>query len=484
MNFLNIAIVSSEIVPFAKTGGLADVIGSLPAELSGLKCNVKVFMPYYRAAKKENFGISLAKNNLNVCMQGKDFGFSLYQCKSKGVDFYFIKKDEYFDREFLYGTPQGDYPDNAQRFGFFANAVLESLTFLKFKADVINCNDWQSALIPFYVRFKLKDSALFKKTKTLFTVHNLAYQGLFPREIMPTLDIGYEFFTPEALEFYGKFSFMKAGIIYSDAVSTVSSGYAKEILTKEFGCGLEGLLYTKKDSLFGILNGVDYSQWSPGADKFIVSNYDVKALKNKAECKKDLLVQMGLPVSPERCLLGQVGRLAHQKGMDLIVDSIEDIIKLSCNLVVLGAGDEQYHRVLTALSKKYPKNISVKIGFDNALAHKIEAGSDMFLMPSRYEPCGLNQMYSLKYGTIPLVRATGGLDDTITDYTRDPARGNGFKFKEATKEGFLGALKSAVCVYSDKNHWKKLMARAMGFDFSWKRSAQEYIKLYTALIKK
>ncbi len=475
---MKILLVSSEVAPFAKTGGLADVAGSLPSALKSLGCDVKVFTPYYRETKKGDFNIKkIGTVPLGTVPIFSD-PFSLYHCKKGRVDFYFIEREEFFNRDFLYGTASGDYPDNAVRFAFFANAVLRSAQTLNFKPDIIHCNDWQTALIPFYLKYKLKDLDFFKDTKALFTVHNLAYQGLFTKETMPQVGVSYEFFTMDTLEFYGNFSFIKSGLLYSDAISTVSKGYAKEILTKEHGCGLEGLLSLRKGDIYGIVNGADYSQWNPETDEFIKTRYDEKSLQNKAGCKQGLLEQIKLDVHIDTPLLGVIGRLAYQKGIDIIADGMEDIIKLGCNLIILGAGEEKYQKLLTALAGKYPKNLAVRIAFDNSLAHKIEAGCDIFLMPSRYEPCGLNQMYSLKYGTIPVVRATGGLDDTIVDYTQNPKDGNGFKFKEANPESFLQALKRAVSVYKKRGDWQKLMLRAMGFDFSWKNSAQEYIKLY------
>ncbi|PIU42441.1 MAG: glycogen synthase GlgA [Candidatus Omnitrophica bacterium CG07_land_8_20_14_0_80_42_15] len=483
MEKLKIVLVSSEVAPFAKTGGLADVAGSLPLALKGLGCDIKVFLPYYRQAKKQDFGIKLFKKNIITKVGSEDINFSLYHCEKENVDFYFIEKDDYYDRDFLYGTSTSDYPDNAMRFAFFASAVLSSIVAMNFKPDVIHCNDWQTALIPFDLRNRLQNVKVFKNTHTLFTIHNLAYQGLFARDVAYQLGIGDEFFTPDTLEFYGKLSFMKSGILYSDAVSTVSRGYSHEILTPEFGCGLDGLLNIRRNDLYGIVNGVNYSDWDPKIDKNIKANYDETNLGDKAKCKKDLLSLAKLKSSLEAPLLGVITRLAEQKGIDIIADSIEEIIGFGCNLVILGMGDEKYHNLLTELSKKYPKNIAVKIGFDNVLAHKIEAGCDMFLMPSRFEPCGLNQMYSLKYGTIPIVRAVGGLDDTITDYTQNKREGNGFKFNQANKDDFMNAFKRALSTYKNKKEWEKLVLKVMGLDFSWEQSAKEYTRVYKTIMK-
>jgi len=478
---MKILLVSSEVAPFAKTGGLADVAGSLPAVLKAAGCEVAVFTLLYRETKKGDFNIKPIKKGIKAELIKAKFDFSLHHRNKDGVDFYFIEKDEFYNRDFIYGTPEYEYPDNAIRFGFFANATLAAAAEIGFKPDIIHCNDWQSGLIPFYLKHKSKNLKFFSGTKTLFSVHNLAYQGLFAKDAMEDVGVGYDFFTFESLEFYGKFSFIKSGLLYSDAISTVSKGYGREILRKEYGCGLEGLLNSRKDDIYGILNGADYSQWNPETDKFITANYSQSNLAGKKECKKDLLTHMKLPINENIPLLGIVSRLAHQKGIDIIAESIKAIINLGCYLVILGTGEEKYHKLLTGLAKQYPNNLAVDIAFDNALAHKIEAGCDMFLMPSRYEPCGLNQMYSLKYATIPVVRATGGLDDTIIDYTQKPKEGNGFKFQKATSEDFLTALEKAVNVYKDKENWQKLMIRAMKFDFSWKHSAQEYIKLYNKI---
>lgn len=481
MKRLRMLLVSSEVAPFAKTGGLADVSAILPESLTALGCKASVFLPYYLQTKAQDFGIKLFKVKIATKLDNANVAFSLYHLSKEGIDFYFVNKSDYYDREFLYGTPKADYPDNALRFAFLAKAVLSSIKVLNLKPDIIHLNDWQTALIPFYLKYTLQNDLFFHNIKTVFTIHNLAYQGLFDRELMPRIGIDDSFFTPETLEFYGKFSFMKSGILYSDAITTVSKGYAREILNQDFGCGLEGLLNANRQKLYGILNGADYNEWNPKTDQFIKVRYDTRSLENKAACKKDLLTQMKLEGSLTTPLLGVVTRLAEQKGVDIIADSAEEIVKLGCNLIILGAGSEYYHKLLTELARRYPKNIAVKIAFDNSLAHQIEAGSDMFLMPSRYEPCGLNQMYSLKYGTIPVVRAVGGLDDSIVDYTQDRKGGNGFKFSQATPSDFIDALKRAISVYRNKSEWRRLVLRAMGYDFSWKKSAQEYLRIYNLI---
>lgn len=475
---MKIIFVSSEVVPFAKTGGLADVSGTLPAVLAKLKCQLSVVTPFYKLVRKNGFSPELFKSNVKFKMAGKEVDFDLRCLRQDGVNFYFIDKKELYDREALYNTPQGDYEDNALRFGFFAAAVRASINHIG-SPDILHCNDWQTALLPLYLKLNYPTHG---DIKTLFTIHNMAYQGLFEKEAMPLLGLPAELFHPDKLEFYGKISFMKSGIIYSDAVSTVSEGYRREILTEEFGCGLDGLLRTREKDLYGIVNGVDYTVWNPETDKFIYKNYNADDLDMKLECKKDLLAQFNIEFDESKPLIGIISRLAEQKGLDLVAVAMEDLLNMGANLVCLGTGDEKYNQLFRNIGKKYEGKAGIKVDFDNALAHKIEAGSDMFLMPSRYEPCGLNQMYSLKYATIPVVRATGGLDDTVEEFNPQTQEGNGFKFKEATKGALLGAAKRAIRTFKDKKLWRVLQQNGLRCDFSWKASAKKYIELYKRIL--
>ncbi|MBU1006708.1 MAG: glycogen synthase GlgA [Candidatus Omnitrophica bacterium] len=468
---MNILFVSSEVFPFAKTGGLADVLGALPEALAKRGHTCSVILPFYKSVKKGGFSPEHFKSE-------KDF--ELYLLKKGNVNVYFVKKDEYYDRDQLYGTPQGDYPDNASRFGFFAKAVISAIPHIT-GVDILHCNDWQSALIPLYIKLFHKEKPEFRNIKTVFTIHNMAYQGLFGREAMDILGLPGELFIPDSLEFYGKINFMKAGIIYSDAVTTVSEGYSREILTPEFGCGLDGLLKTREKDLHGIVNGVDYSIWDPAIDKLIKANYDKKDLSGKVECKKDLTGQLGIKYDKIRPLIGMVTRLAEQKGLDIVAQSMGNLLKMGVDFALLGSGDEKYNNIFKNLSVKHKGHVGVYIGFNNALAHKIEAGADMFLMPSRYEPCGLNQLYSLKYATIPIVRAVGGLDDTVENFDPSVNKGNGFKFKEASSKEMLGAVKSAVAVFKDRKSWDALLRNSLACDYSWDSSAGKYEKLYADL---
>lgn len=479
---MKILIVSSEIVPFSKTGGLADVAGALPHALKEISdCDVRVISPFYKMVKGTDFKIEKIRDIKNVSGFDDMLPFGLLETEIEDVKFYFIGKDEYFDRDGLYGTSEGDYTDNAERFSFFCRAVLAAMIEIGFYPDIIHTNDWQTALISLYKNAILKESHPLKKSKVLFTIHNLAYQGRFTKEVIKDIHLPERLLEP--LVRGKEISFIKSGILYSDAVSTVSKKYEKEILTPEYGLGLDNILRKRKKDLYGILNGADYSNWNPETDKFIPANYDIHTLKKKLMCKIELLKKMKIDLPPKAPLLGSVGRLAKQKGIDLIVDSLEEIIKSGAGFILLGKGEGRYENILKRIAEEKKGKVSISIAFDNRLAHMIEAGVDIFVMPSRYEPCGLNQMYSLKYGTIPVVRATGGLDDTIIDYSLDPERGNGFKFKKAEAKDFIETIKRAIKIFNNKEKWLKLQKRAMASDLSWKRAAREYAALYEKMIR-
>jgi len=478
---MNILFVSSEVTPFAKTGGLADVSGILPQALTHLGHKCSVMLPLYELVGKNGFKPSLFKSGIKLKLGPKSHSFNLYSLKQGNVDVYFIENNEYFERDNIYGTPQGDYPDNAVRFAFFSKAVLASIPYIG-KFDILHLNDWQTALILLYLKLFYKNEPNLKNTKTLFSIHNLAYQGLFEKNVMPSIGIPDEYFDMNRLEYYGKISFIKSGILYSDAISTVSEGYAHEILTPEFGCGLEGVLNTRKNDLYGILNGVDYSVWNPETDKFIIKNYSNTDLTAKKDCKLDLMKEFGIKSDVKKPLIAMVTRLAWQKGVDIAADVLDDIIKLGANFILLGIGDEKYNNMFREIADSGKKSVGIKIYFSEILAHKIEAGADMFLIPSRYEPCGLNQMYSLKYGTVPIVSGVGGLDDTIEDFDPSTKKGNGFKFKEARTKALLEAVKRALKTYLDKPTWNKLIKNGMAMDFSWDHAAERYTQLYQKIL--
>lgn len=480
---MKILIASPEIVPFAKTGGLADVTGALPKALQRLGEDVTVIMPKYQIVDKKN-NLEYAGKKIHVPISDRVEEALIYRgyinskFQNKDIPIYFIDKKEYYNREYLYGTPQGDYPDNAERFIYFARAIIETCKTIGLRPDVIHCNDWQTGMVPVYLKTLYKNDPFFKDTATVFTVHNLGYQGLFWHLDMHLTNLGWDIFTPEGIEFYGKINILKGGLVFSDIVTTVSKTYSLEIQTKEYGYGLEGVLKKRKDDLYGVINGIDYDDWNPLTDGYIKAKYSKENLSGKWECKKELLKIYGLTPSKEIPVIAVISRLADQKGFDLIADIIDDLMKLNVQFVLLGTGEEKYNKLFEDIGKRYPAKAVIKIGFDNALAHKIEAGADMFLMPSRYEPCGLNQLYSFKYGTIPIVRATGGLNDTVQNYDPVKRTGNGFKFSEYSSNALFSTIKKAIEIYRDFSQWNRLIINAMSEDFSWDRSAREYVELY------
>jgi starch synthase len=473
---MKILMAAPECVPLAKTGGLGDVVGALAPALSRLGNEVAVVLPAYQNIL-EKFPLEQTGIELEVELGGRRVaGTVLKTAGDGGAPVYLIRRDEYFRRPELYGTPRGDYPDNAERFAFFSKAVLQ-LAERTGPWEAIHCHDWQSALIPVLQKIG-GNTAAARGAKIILTIHNLAHQGTFPFSDWELLDLDARYFTPKYLEFYGQVNVLKGGILFADALTTVSRKYAREILTPEYGCGLEGVLGGREKDLHGILNGVDYREWNPASDPLIKKQYSASDLRGKAECKSDIQQLYGLPLKASAPLLGIVSRLAAQKGLDIFLEIIEDLLRMDLQIVILGSGEEKYQKLVAKLPAGHVEKIGVKIGFDNALAHKIEAGADMFLMPSRFEPCGLNQIYSLKYGTAPVVRATGGLDDTIEDYDPLAGTGNGFKFVDYTGPAFLGAIKRALSVYVNKKAWKQVIANGMKSDFSWEKSAKEYLELY------
>jgi starch synthase len=478
---MKILMVASEVVPFSKTGGLADVAGALPHALRRLGHEVGVVVPLYRMTKLEKPATLFPSLTIPL---GAETHFPAIQTLTQdGVKFYFVSYPVFFDRASLYGTPEGDYPDNAERFALFSRAAIE-IAQLDFHPDVFHCHDWQSGLAPVLLKTIYAKSPVLQRTPVLFTIHNLGYQGLFRPEVLDQLGLPANLFTIDGLEFYGKVNLLKGGLVFSDAINTVSRGYAREIQTEEYGFGLDGLLRHRSLVLSGILNGVDYAQWSPAADPFIAAPYTPRELNGKRKCKQALLAAYGLPVEKllDRPLLGIVSRLTAQKGADLIEEAAAELLAEDLALVVLGAGDAHYEELFRRLAAQHPEKVAVRIAYDNAIAHQIEAGADIFLMPSRYEPCGLNQIYSLKYGTVPVVRATGGLDDTVENFDPATGQGTGFKFTEYTGEAMMQAIRAAVSVYRSPAAWQKLMRNGMAQDFSWDASAKQYVQLYEGLV--
>jgi starch synthase len=474
---MHIAFVASEGVPFSKTGGLADVIGALPRALAQLGHQVTVYLPRYRQTKLAD--LATVVRSITIPFDDKyRFPSVVTGGTQGGVRFYFVEYQEFFDREGLYGTAAGDYPDNAERFALFARAVLEASKILG-APHIFHCHDWQAALVPVLLRTVYAEDPAFRDVATVFTIHNMGYQGLFTPETLPLLMLPWDLFTISKMEFFGQVNFLKGALTYSDFITTVSKKYSHEIQTAEYGFGLEGVLRNRASTVAGIVNGVDYDEWSPQTDKLIAATYSPQDLSGKAKCKHDILTVFGMKdADPKLPLIGIVSRFAAQKGFDLIAQIADRLAREEVILVVLGSGDKSYEEMFLRLSKQFPHKIAVKVAYDNTIAHKIEAGADMFLMPSRYEPCGLNQIYSLKYGTVPIVRATGGLDDTIDPWDARSGKGTGFKFTEYTGESLLLMIKEALQAFRDKTSWQVLMRNGMGRDFSWGASAREYGKIY------
>ncbi len=474
---MHIAFAASECVPFSKTGGLADVVGALPQALAALGHQVSVYVPRYRQTKLAD--PQTVVRSITIPFDDKYRFCSVVTAgTSAGVRFYFVDYPPYFDREALYGGSAGDYPDNSERFALFSRAVLEASKILGVP-HVFHCHDWQSALVPVMLRTLYAEDPALREVATVFTIHNMGFQGLFPPDTLPLLMLPWDLFTISKMEFFGQVNFLKGALVHSDYVTTVSKKYSQEIQTTEYGFGLEGVLRNRAATVTGILNGVDYEEWSPQSDKFIVAKYSPQDQSGKQKCKHDLLHTFGVTNADSRVpVIGIVSRFAAQKGFDLIAQIMDRLAREEMIMVVLGSGDKLFEEMFQRLNKQFPNKIAVKVAYDNAIAHKIEAGADMFLMPSRYEPCGLNQIYSLKYGTVPIVRATGGLDDTIEPWDARTGKGTGFKFSDYTGEALLATIKQALLAYRDPSSWQTLMRNGMSRDFSWGASAREYGKIY------
>lgn len=474
---MRLVFVSSEVAPFSKTGGLGDVAGALPAALARRGHDVTVITPRYSSVDIGSFDLRRRRSRLSIPIKGRAVQGGLLEANGPGgATILFIDQPSYFDRADLYGVDGKDYEDNDERFTFFCRAVLETCRVTGISPEIIHCNDWQTGPLPVLLQFEYRDRPELNSTGTVFTVHNLGYQGLFPPEAMMTLGLPWDLFTPSSLEFYGKVSFMKAGLVFADKLTTVSRQYAEEIRTPGMGHGLEKVLSERAAELRGILNGADYSTWNPEHDPRIAAKYSGADLTGKAACKAELQHRLGLPASSGKPLIGNISRFTSQKGIDLFLDAAEQFMGLDCQWVFLGTGDPGIEEALQQLAQRYPARLAVHVGFDEDLAHQIQAGADIFLMPSRYEPCGLNQIYSLRYGTVPVVRAVGGLEDTIDDISE--GEGNGFKFKEATSAALLATVNRALNLFTDREAWRSLMQYGMSQDFSWDLPARRYETVY------
>jgi starch synthase len=483
---VRVVFVASEMVPFAKTGGLADVAGALPDALAREGADVQCFIPGYRSVLERfgplkealpGFSVPLGKDRLSVSV--------LEARTDSGTPVFVVQREDLFDRPNLYGTSGEDYYDNLERFTVFSHAVLHATAAMGFAPHILHCHDWQTGLIPPLLQGPYAGSRGLKDAASVFTVHNLGYQGLFSTDKLALTGLDRErFFHVEGLEYWRAISLLKAGLVYADAVTTVSPAYAREIQTPELGMGMEGVLVKRRNVLHGILNGADYDRWNPGTDPFLPASYGPGSLVGKEHCKAALIQEMGLgPDCAERPIAAVISRLDTQKGLDWIVEILEDILALDVALVILGTGNDRIEADLREAEKRAGKRMALRLLFDEALAHRIMAGADLFLMPSRYEPCGLTQMYALKYGTIPVVRATGGLEDTVTAYDPRSGKGTGFKFSPVDASALLGAVRDAVRLYEDRDAWKAVQKAGMEADFSWAQSARAYLEVYGEAVK-
>lgn len=486
---MNIAFVASEVVPFAKTGGLADVAGSLPIELTKLGHDVKVFMPKYYSVDENKFKLTsetwIGKIPVRVADEIHNVKIFKGLLDDSKTEIYFIDYPPFFNRHTLYT----DDADEDERFILFSKAVIELIQRLYWQPNIIHLNDWQTGLIPLLIKDNYSWDKLFKKTATVYTIHNIAYQGDFPEETYLKAELDPKYFkTPGAIEENGRLNFMKAGITFADAITTVSEKYAEELQTPEFSFGMDTILKNRKNNFYGILNGIDETVWNPKVDSFIPHKYSLKTLAGKKKNKVELLKKFNLPLDAKIPLIGIVSRLASQKGIDMIISSMEYLLKLDIQWVILGSGEQQYEEELSEIAKNNPDKFSVHLGYSNELSHLIEAGSDMFLMPSQFEPCGLTQMYSLNYGTVPIVRNTGGLADTVFDWdeqiSKGETNGNGFSFNDYSGYALTDAIERAVYSFHNKKLWKQIQTNGMQTSFAWEVSAKKYISVYEKALEK
>jgi starch synthase len=477
---VRVLMVTPEATPFAQTGGLGEVMSALPAELAGMGAEVDVLMPMYRGISPDRIPMEPLNVEVSLTLNVKEHRGSIWQHTTpRGVNYLFLRCDEYYDREGLYGTADRDYEDNSERFVFLARAAIETALVRKLHYDVFHCHDWQAALVPVYLRTLYAGETLLETAAAVMTIHNLGYQGIFWHLDMPLVGVGWEYFTPAHMEYFGRLNFLKSGIVFSDEVNTVSPGYRNEVLTPEFGFGLEGVLQNKGEHFTGILNGVDYTVWNPAVDRYLAAAYAPADLSGKAECKADLQRISGFPERPDAPLVAMVSRLSGQKGIDLFAAVLPMLREADAQIVLLGTGETLYHEMFRQAAEEAPDRVKFFFKYDMQLAHKIFAGSDIMAVPSRYEPCGLNQLYALKYGTVPVVRATGGLIDTVDEYNRDADSGTGFRFDQPDVTQLEAALARALAVFrEDRDAWRRLMVRCMECDLSWTRSASAYLGLY------
>ncbi len=475
---MHVLFVSPEVWPLARVGGLAEVSHDLPLALAARGHTVDVVTPRSRLTPDVEARLTPLDISLEVPVSWRRHHATLSRLEiGQGVNVYLVGHENLFDREGLYGNAYGDYEDNAERFIFFSRAAMELALALGRKVDLVHANDWTTGLVPLYLKAMYHQHPLTAEAGSLMTVHNLGSQGVFWHYDMPLTGLGWEYFTPEAIEFYGKINFLKAGLVFADMISTVSPTYAREIQAKDMGYGLEGVIATRRDRLAAVINGVDYQTWAPRSDKLIAANYGPDDLAGKQVCRAELRRAFGLDPDTAKPLLGFLGRLVDRRGLDILAPALESVLDLGLDVVIMGFGDDHYHAFLQDLRRRRPESVGLAIGYEMEMAHRLTAGADMLLMPSLYEPCGLHQLHAMRYGTVPVVRATGGLDDTVSDH-RTSQPGVGFKFGPYQAPAMLEALGRALEAYSRPAEWQGLMRRAMALDFSWQRAAAEYEAIY------
>ncbi len=482
---MRILLASSEAHPYSKTGGLADMVGALGKALARAGHRVGLITPLYTGIR-ERFPELTRLDCLPL-----DFPLGALPVHgevwsldpSPGLTVYFVDQPGFYHRPALYGNGSADYPDNAERFVFFSKAVAHLALNLPWKPEIMHVQDWQAGLVPLFIAHQRKLTGAGAPLRSCMTIHNLAYQGLFPAARYPLTNLPWDYFTPSGVEFYGQMSCLKAGITFADVITTVSPRYASEITTAEFGCGLDGLLRQRQKSLFGVLNGVDYEEWRTISNPFLKHSYSAADLAGKALNKVELQKALGLPADDRIPLFGNIGRLVQQKGVDIMLAGLSEMLSAGFQFVLLGKGATAFERAYQDVAARYPAQVAVRIGFDERLSHQIEAGCDFFLMPSRFEPCGLNQMYGLRYGTIPIVRATGGLDDTVIDIREDQEKANGIKFHEFSSQALTTGIRKALALYEEPELLQNFRLNAMKADFSWDRTVAQYLNVYNGAVR-
>ena len=481
---MRILLASSEAYPFSKTGGLADMVGSLGKALAHAGHEAAIVTPLYRGILQRYPALKKVNWQFNLPLGIQWYQGGLYSMEMEpGLTVYFVEHQAFFDRAGIYHEANVSYRDNAERFIFFSKCVAHLARYLPWRPDVVHVHDWQVALVPALIKHQRNVEGWGSPPPTCLTIHNLAYQGIFWPGAFAFTNLPDHFFNPEGAEFFGQLNCLKAGIAYADIITTVSPRYAREITTVEYGCGLDGLLRRRRERLVGILNGVDYEEWNTTKNSHLFKTYSATRLAGKEVNKTELQKLLGLPVAEDIPLFGTISRLAEQKGVDIQLGALEEMLNTDMQFAVLGSGSPDYELGYKELAKRFPTKVAVRIGYDEKLAHRIEAASDFFLMPSRFEPSGLNQMYSLRYGTIPVVRATGGLDDSVIDFNQNPERANGVKFQEYSARALAKAIRKALALYQERKLYRKFQKNAMGMDFSWEKTVEEYLKVYGTALK-